>query len=242
MSGTTTPNYGFSLPAIGGNQDSWGNLLNSNWTTADKAIHTLASGYLPITGGGVSGNLTAGGSIFASQTVYANNSNMAMGPSGANALLQLSPNCYFLLLASGVLSWNVPSAQLVFDASGNLNISGANATKPSGSASWIITSDDRTKRNVRPYSAGLADVCELAPIQYEYNGDGGTTDDGVTYVGLSAQATQPVMPELVKRLPASEHTLPDQLAIDHGPLLLAVVNALRELAERVTDLEAARLA
>jgi hypothetical protein len=50
------------------------------------------------------------------------------------------------------------------------------------------------------------------------------------------------MPELVKRLPASEHTLPDQLAIDHGPLLLAVVNALRELAERVTDLEAARLA
>ena len=58
MSGTTTPNYGFSLPAIGGNQDSWGNLLNANWTAADSVIHGLASGYLPLSGGTMSGGIT----------------------------------------------------------------------------------------------------------------------------------------------------------------------------------------
>ena len=63
MSGTTTPNYGFSLPAIGGNQDTWGNLLNANWTTADSAIHGLASGYLPLTGGTLNGNLILNGRI-----------------------------------------------------------------------------------------------------------------------------------------------------------------------------------
>ena len=63
-SGSTTPNFGFSLPAIGGNQDSWGNLLNANWTAADTVIHTLASGYLPLAGGGtVTGNLAVTGDV-----------------------------------------------------------------------------------------------------------------------------------------------------------------------------------
>ena len=57
MSGTTTPNYNFALPTIGGNQDSWGNLLNANWTAADSVIHGLASGYLPLSGGTLNGNL-----------------------------------------------------------------------------------------------------------------------------------------------------------------------------------------
>lgn len=63
MSGSTTPNYGFALPAIGGNQDTWGNLLNANWVAADSAIHGLATGYLPLTGGGISGSLTVAGNV-----------------------------------------------------------------------------------------------------------------------------------------------------------------------------------
>ena len=66
MSGSTTPNYNFALPTIGGNQDSWGNLLNANWTAADSAIHTLASGYLPLTGGGaITGSLSVTGNFTA---------------------------------------------------------------------------------------------------------------------------------------------------------------------------------
>jgi hypothetical protein len=74
MSGTTTPNYGFSLPAIGGNQDSWGNLLNANWTTADNAIHGLSSGYLKLSGGGsITGNLGVSGVVTAGNFSTAGN-------------------------------------------------------------------------------------------------------------------------------------------------------------------------
>ncbi len=58
MSDTTTPNYGFTLPSIGASQDTWGNKLNANWAEADSVIYSLASGYLPISGGTLSGNLS----------------------------------------------------------------------------------------------------------------------------------------------------------------------------------------
>ena len=57
MSDTTTPNYGFTLPSIGASQDTWGNKLNANWAEADSVIYSLASGYLPISGGVLSGNI-----------------------------------------------------------------------------------------------------------------------------------------------------------------------------------------
>ena len=36
----TTTNYSFQLPVVGGNEDTWGGLLNSNWS----ALDTLLSG------------------------------------------------------------------------------------------------------------------------------------------------------------------------------------------------------
>jgi hypothetical protein len=138
--------------------------------------------------------------------------------------------------------WNANTPQMNLSYGGNLYIQG-NGFKPGG-GSWAATSDERVKRNVRPYDAGLADICELLPIRFEYNGDGGTTDDGVTHYGLSAQKTREVMPELVfematPRLDGSIDPLllPGQLGTQLGPLLLAVCNAIRELAERVTQLE-----
>ena len=85
MSGTTTPNYGFTLPTISGNQDTWGNLLNANWTAADSAIHTLASGYLPAGGGTITGNLAVTGGVSAGGNMSATGSMSAaaMGTSGA---------------------------------------------------------------------------------------------------------------------------------------------------------------
>jgi hypothetical protein len=86
MSGSTTPNYGFTLPTIGGNQDSWGNLLNANWTAADSAIHTLASGYLPIGGGTLSGTLLVTGNL-------STNGNLSVtGSAGVSGALGVTGN------------------------------------------------------------------------------------------------------------------------------------------------------
>ena len=117
--------------------------------------------------------------------------------------------------SGNVTSWQHNSSSIMtLDPSGNLTVVG-NGFKPGG-GSWAAASDDRVKRNARPYSAGLSDICDLLPIAFEYNGEGGTTDDGVTHYGLSAQATQPIMPELVFEMPASRHTLPGQLGDPAG--------------------------
>ncbi len=34
----TTTNYTFNLPTVGGNEDSWGTLLNANWTALDTLL------------------------------------------------------------------------------------------------------------------------------------------------------------------------------------------------------------
>jgi hypothetical protein len=112
------------------------------------------------------------------------------------------------------------------------------AFKPGG-GTWTATSDDRTKRDVADYGASLAEIEQLNPISYSYNGEGGTIDDGVTYYGLSAQATQPIMPELVTEAPPTKDSLPGQLSTQLGPLTLALLNAVKELAVRVAALEAA---
>ena len=34
----TTTNYTFNLPTVGGNEDSWGTLLNANWAALDTLL------------------------------------------------------------------------------------------------------------------------------------------------------------------------------------------------------------
>lgn len=34
----TTTNYSWNLPTVGGNQDTWGDLLNANWTAVDTLL------------------------------------------------------------------------------------------------------------------------------------------------------------------------------------------------------------
>ena len=248
MSGSTTPNYNFNLPTIGGNQDNWGNLLNANWSSLDGIIHTFAtgSGFLPTTGGAITGSLVVSGTLQTTSTLgvqglaafaYPTVTDFYIYRTGGFRVLHWSSTDQVVWAESGnVTSWqHNSSTTMSLDPAGNLTVVG-NGFKPGG-GSWAAASDDRVKRNVRPYGAGLADICELLPIAFEYNGDGGTAADGVTHYGLSAQQTQAIMPELVFEMPADRYTLPGQLGTQLGPLLLAACNAIRELAERVTALE-----
>jgi hypothetical protein len=136
---------------------------------------------------------------------------------------------------------------MIVDGAQNLAIGGSVATKASGTT-WANPSDERMKRNVTDYGTGLDAIIHLRPVSFKYNGAYGTVDDGRTCYGFIAQEVEPVMPECV-----GEHDwTPSYLAedeekpapvtvktLDQSNMILALVNAVRELATRVAALEGA---
>jgi hypothetical protein len=271
VSGSITSNYHFNLPTIGGSQDSWGSLTNSNWTALDGYLHSLAgtgggstSPSLPLTGGTISGNLvvngqaSVSGNLGVSGSINANGIGantvqfgfpavtnwLAFRSGGGDRVWQWQDGCTDTWHeATAIRYWNNNRTVMSLDYNGNLQIL-SDAYKPGGGP-WIAASDERVKRNIRPYVSGLAQIMALQPISFEYNGKGGTTADGVTYTGVVAQQARAVMPELVfeQKLGTKDGSLdprllPGQLATNLGPLTLALVNCCKELAARVAVLEA----
>jgi hypothetical protein len=110
------------------------------------------------------------------------------------------------------------------------------------SGAWGTISDPRTKSDIEPYAQGLAAVLQLEPISFRYNGELGAVLDGpeVTRYGLDASVVQGIMPELV-----SKHTNRDIegnafdeiLVLENGPLIYALVNAVKELSAEVEALK-----
>jgi hypothetical protein len=47
--GTSTTNYSFTLPEVGGDTDQWGTQLNANWTLADSTIKTIEDSVVDVT-------------------------------------------------------------------------------------------------------------------------------------------------------------------------------------------------
>jgi hypothetical protein len=121
-----------------------------------------------------------------------------------------------------------------------LELSTDSAGKPT-SSTWTIVSDARTKKNVRPWTKGLAELAALTVIQYEHNGLGGTPL-GAHGIGVVAQDAAPWLPESIRvsrrRLRPDDAEMTDLLAFDTHGVIWALVNAVQELATRVETLEA----
>jgi Chaperone of endosialidase len=130
----------------------------------------------------------------------------------------------------------VQSTMFYADSGGNLVITGATAQKASGTT-WSNPSDPRLKRDVVPYSKGLMEILELDPIEYKFNGLGGTTDDNTACYGLDASAVRSVFPECVgtrmAKLNADDAEDTELLTLDVSAILFALINAVKDLAARI---------
>lgn len=106
---------------------------------------------------------------------------------------------------------------------------------------WGATSDERVKKDVRPFSEGLKKLLLFDPVIYKFNGKAGTVDNGIDYIGLIAQDVQKVMPELVisqfKKLNAEDTKDAEILTHDLSPLIFMFINAIKELNARLEKLE-----
>ena len=77
MADTFTPHYNLTKPQVGGDPDTWGDLLNANFDTID----TVLFGKLDTTGGTISGALTVNGAFTASGAV--NGQTVKVSPPGS---------------------------------------------------------------------------------------------------------------------------------------------------------------
>jgi hypothetical protein len=102
-----------------------------------------------------------------------------------------------------------------FDANGDLRSS---------------SSSLRYKQNVEPYAKGLAEVAQLDPVTFNYNGE------ELVNAGLIVEAVDELgLEEFVLR--DSEGTAD---AIPYGNMVALLINAIKELKVRVEELEAAQ--
>jgi hypothetical protein len=139
---------------------------------------------------------------------------------------------------SGDGSWNWEYA------GGSAFVIATSTPKCPGGGSWDSTSDSRLKTVVSEYTLGLDELCNsnIRPVNYRFNGKGGTRDDGKIFVGLVAQEVEQVFPNTVSNFSAkindtdaSETT--DLKSFDSSEITWALVNAVKELK---TELDAAK--
>src|SRR5215472_5337074 len=124
---------------------------------------------------------------------------------------------------------STPSGWMTFGTSGNLTISGSVGQKASGTT-WSNPSDIRLKENVKDYTRGLADIVRLNPISYTLKASGTET------CGFDAEKVREVFPECVgttkMKLNPDDEEETDVLTFDMHSILVALVNAVKELASK----------
>jgi hypothetical protein len=120
-----------------------------------------------------------------------------------------------------------------------LEVTTDSAAKPSTST-WTVSSDLRLKKDIKPFTDGLAVIEKLEPIRFAYNGDGGMPE-GLEGIGFGAQQVKPHMPYAVGshkgKLKATDAQETDILDYNNHALTMVLVNAVQELAKRLSALE-----
>jgi hypothetical protein len=110
-----------------------------------------------------------------------------------------------------------------------------------GNSAWQIPSDARLKEDVRDLEAGLAQLRQVRPVRFRCNGRAGTPA-GQEGVGVLGQEIEKIFPEMIKRVPGrltGEPDLEDLRIYDGSALTYVLVNAVKELAGKVEQLEQA---
>jgi len=119
-------------------------------------------------------------------------------------------------------------------------VANGTAAKPGG-GTWDSFSDSRVKENIKPYSKGLAEIILVNPVNYEYNGLANTTK-GTEYTGIIAQEIKDIFPETVTiykaKLNEEDEENTELYNFNSTALTFALINAIKELNEKIKILEA----
>jgi hypothetical protein len=147
--------------------------------------------------------------------------------------------------AGTVSFYNAANTEVAhFDSTGNMMIAGGTATKPGG-GSWTAPSDRSLKSTVEPWPTGLDAVLSLDVLRYRYTNDTWNLTH-TDYVGLDAADAASTIPEMARSFtmpsdPDNPDVPPETVsAVESGPLIYALVNAIKELSARLDLIDGGR--
>lgn len=138
--------------------------------------------------------------------------------------------------SNGDLTWHTASQDLFTLAAAQQLILNSSVAYKYGGGSWWALSDARVKIDEGAYTTGLEAIRQINPKRYRYR-DGATpyaaTDK--QFIGLIAQEAEGPMPEMVSLVTSiiDGKEVDDFRALDAGPLLFALVNAVKELDRQI---------
>jgi hypothetical protein len=98
-----------------------------------------------------------------------------------------------------------------------------------------FASDERLKENIQPLENALDKVLALSGFTYNFNkiGESLGFDGTTTYVGVSAQQVQAVLPEAVKPAPVDSK----YITVQYEKLIPLLIEAIKELKAEINELK-----
>ena len=150
---------------------------------------------------------------------------VAIGTTGPSAMLEIETDGSTQTLAL-TNDWRTWSLQPYSTGNGNLGFvaSGVQLATVSGATgAWLVTSDRRLKKNIRPLTQVLPAVEDLGTYTFEYKHDKANTQ----MIGMMAQELQQYFPELV------QEDKDGYLRVSYAELSVVAIKALQELSEEV---------
>jgi len=233
-----------TLPDNSSCNDSRANCLRitNAATTGGNAILGISSSGTAVAGGSTSGVAVSGGSTSgygvwgntsSSYGVYGVSSSAAAiygSSSTGNGLVGQNNNTDHAAAAVSALSADGENG-LAYWGTGAIQITSSVAEKAGGGA-WQVFSDARIKKDIAPFRLGVAQLKEVRPVTFKYNGLGGTTDNGHEFVGVIAQELEKVFPSMVTsrkgKLHPTDTADTDIKIVDPSALTFVLINSVKE--------------
>ena len=121
---------------------------------------------------------------------------------------------------------------LTFDGNYQLNLTANSAAKPSTNT-WTVTSDERVKTNINPYTKGLETILAINPVTYDYNGKAGFDPTSTGNIGIIAQDVLNIIPESINtyqaKLNEENEEKTELYNFDSHALTFILINAIKQL-------------
>jgi hypothetical protein len=224
---------------------------NTNALTATTFVGTLNNSLtLNTSGTGLSGSASYNNSGAATFTVTSNAT--SSGTTSGTIVARGTSGDFTAGTITASLNGNATSAstaadlsfgsanQVVFKNSSNTATTSSNLTFDGTNLSCAgditaFASDERLKTNIQPLENALDKVLALSGFTYNFNeiGESLGFDTRTTYVGVSAQEVQAVLPEAVKPAPVDSN----YITVQYEKLVPLLIEAIKELKAEINELK-----